>query len=120
MKSPHFLEHKVKRILDEHGKSYTFTLSEIDQYNQPTEGSVKISVIGLYHEQNSFISLSNSDAASVQRKKSPMILTLLDEQVKLLKQGDSVVINSTKYKISGILDIQNYGVIADISLEMEV
>ena len=42
------------------------------------------------------------------------------EEVEKLKQGDKVLINSVPYKVSGVLDIQNYGVVADISLEMEV
>lgn len=91
-----------------------------DEYNQPIDSDEVIMIVGAYHEQNSFISVNASDSASVQRKKSPMILTLLDDSVKKLSQGDKVTINSITYKVSGILDIQNYGVVADISLEMEV
>lgn len=54
------------------------------------------------------------------REKSPMILTLIDDNMKSIKQGDLIYISGVKYTVSGILDIGNYGVVADISLEMEV
>lgn len=49
-----------------------------------------------------------------------MILTLIDDNMKSIKQGDLIYISGVKYTVSGILDIGNYGVVADISLEMEV
>ena len=49
-----------------------------------------------------------------------MILALMSDEVKKLSQGDEVTINDTLYRVSGILDIQNYCVAADISLEMRV
>lgn len=49
-----------------------------------------------------------------------MILTLIDDNMKSIKQGDLIYISDVKYTVSGILDIGNYGVVADISLEMEV
>ena len=119
MQTPMFLKNKVNRILKSRGMDYTFTRMTVDAYKQPTEGS-KVTIRGLYHEQNSFISVTGSDSASVQRKKSPMILTLLDDSVKSLNQGDKITIESVSYTVSGVLDIQNYGVVADISLEMEV
>lgn len=119
MKTPLFLENKITRLLNTHGLEYTFISVDKDNYNQPVKGATLV-IKGLYHESNSFITVAASDSASVQRKKSPMILTLFDSTVKMLKQGDKVKINSVWYTVSGILDVQNYGVAADISLEMEV
>lgn len=119
MNRPLFLKNKISRLLKVNGLEYTFTSMRKDEYNQPIDGET-IAVKGIYHESNSFITVNTSDSASVQRKKSPMILTLLDDTVKMIKQGDKVSINSVLYTVSGILDIQNYGVAADISLEMEV
>ena len=119
MQTPLFLKSKISRMLSTNGMEYTFILMGEDEYKQPKECE-SVTIKGIYHETNSFITVTASDSASVQRKKSPMILTLLDEEVKKLKQGDKVLINSVSYKISGVLDIQNYGVVADISLEVEV
>ena len=119
MQTPLFLKNKISRLLKTNGMEYTFTLMCEDEYKQPKEGEV-VTIKGIYHEANSFITVTASDSASVQRKKSPMILTLFNEEVEKLKQGDKVLINTVTYKVSGVLDIQNYGVAADISLEMEV
>ena len=119
MQTPLFLKDKISRLLKTNGMEYTFTLMCEDEYKQPKEGEV-VTIKGIYHEANSFITVTASDSASVQRKKSPMIRTLFNEEVEKLKQGDKVLINSVPYKVSGVLDIQNYGVAADISLEMEV
>ena len=34
-----------------------------------------------------------------------------------LRQGDVVALNGKQYKVSGVLNVQNYSVVADISLE---
>ena len=120
MQTPMFLRNKIKKQLDRNGLVYEFTRVMKDKFNQNTESGETLLIKGIYHETNSFIKLNETDAGSVQRKKSPMILTLLDEQSKLIKQGDILYINEIKYTVSGVLDIQNYGVVLDISLDMEV
>lgn len=102
------------------GLKYTFTLMKDDEYRQPVESDETVTITGIYHEKNSFIKLETSEDASVQRKKSPMILTLLDDEVRKISQGYKVKINGVTYKVAGLLDIQNYGVAVDISLEVEV
>lgn len=116
---PLFLEHKVKRAIARLGREFTFKVMGVDEYKQPKETEETVTFNGLYHELNSFVSLQNKDAASVQRKKSPMILAL-SKDIKSLKQGDVTEINGVIYRVNGILDIQNYGVVCDISLDMEV
>lgn len=120
MQAPMFLRNKIKKQLDRNGLVYEFTRVMKDKFNQNTESGETLLIKGIYHETNSFIKLNETDSGSVQRKKNPTILTLLDEQSKTLKQGDVVHINNVKYTVSGLLDIQNYGVVLDISLEMEV
>ena len=66
-----------------------------------------------------YISLLKADASIVQSKKVPTIFTLKENAVGI-EQGDYTEIDSNKYKVTGILDIQNYGIVVDISLEMEV
>ena len=119
MSTPTFLKHKIERAVNRLGSEFSFTRMGTDEFNQPTETEETVKLKGLYHEQNSFIALQNHDSGSVQRKKSPMVLTLM-ENISTLKQGDITMINGVKYRVSGILDIQNFGVAADISLEMEV
>lgn len=120
MSTPKFLQHKVERAIKCKGSNFIFTVPQLDEYNQPAEEGETVEITGVYHELNSFISLTTGDAASVQRKKSPMILTLFNENVKKLVKDSKVIINNVEYKVTGVLDVQNYGLVADISLEMEV
>lgn len=119
MQASKFLENKIRRQLSMNGVEYTFTCMGEDEYHQPVEAS-EVSIIGIYHENNSFIKLQTTDAAELQRKKSPMILTIMDENSQTIKQGDTITIYGVKYKVASVSNIQNYGVALDISLEMEV
>lgn len=118
MKAPLFIRNKILRALNENGCDYEFILKTVDEYNQPIDGET-LTIRGIYHEQNSFITIASNDSASVQRKKNPMILCLF-EDANAIKQGDKVVIDGIVHRVSGVLNIQNYGIAADISLEMEV
>lgn len=114
-----FIDSRVRRIINMYGRSFIFTRMGEDQYHQPIEVS-KISIRGLYHETIQHITVSTSDSAELRRKSSPMILALLTDEVKSLKQGDFTMMSGVKYRVTGIEDIQNLGTVADISLEMTV
>lgn len=117
MKPPSLLLHRIEVQLKMRGIEYTFTRSKMDKFGQPIEGDEDESVIvGIYHESNSYIQMTGGDATVIRTRKSPMILCLFADGDKV-KQGDRIVINEKTYKVSGVLDIQNYHVVADISLE---
>lgn len=117
MNTPLFLKNKIQRQLNCKGLDYSFKRNKIDKFKQPTNEVVDVIILkGIYHEANSYITKNVSDAAITQSKKKPMILTLF-ENVGDLKQDDFVFINNKKYKVTGLLDVQNYGVVCDISLE---
>ena len=117
MDTPLFLKNKIQRQLNCKGLDYSFKRNKLDKYKQPTDEVIDVVVLkGIYHESNSYITKNVSEAAITQSKKKPMILTLF-ENVGDLKTDDFVLINDVKYKVTGLLDIQNYGVVCDISLE---
>lgn len=119
MKAPTFMKNKISRLLKTSGLEYTFTVAETDEYNQPVRSDKTITITGVYHEPSggSNLVVLNSDAASVRQNRSPMILTLIDENSSNLKQGDFLLLNNCWYKISGVANIQQYDVAYDISLE---
>ena len=45
-----------------------------------------------------------------------MILCLFEDGNKI-KQGDMITIAEKTFRVSGVLNIQNYSIVADISLE---
>lgn len=113
-----FEAYKVKREIKRSGKQYLFKRFELNAYKEPTEDLSDIGTLSaLYHEQNSYIQTQGSEVRT-RSKKIPMLL--LDyEQLSAfeLKVDDCVVINKKLFKVTGIVNIQQWSIIADISLE---
>ena len=117
MKASNFLLHRLQVQLNMRGIEYVFSRQALDKFGQPIEGDDdENAIVGIYHESNSYIQMTGGNATVIRTRKSPMILCLFTDGDKI-KQGDRIVINEKTYKVSGVLDIQNYHVAADISLE---
>lgn len=113
-----FEAYKLRRELKRNGKEYEFKRAKLNDFKEPTKDSVVAGkLIGLYHEQNSNVSITTGDTTQTRTKKVPMILCLY-EDATFLKIGDMVKINSKTFKVTGIVNIQEWNIIADISLEV--
>lgn len=113
-----FEAYKLRRELKKIGTEYKFKRDVLNSFKEPTGESVFAGrLIGLYHEQNSSVSVTAGEATQTRSKKVPMILCLY-EDAKSLKVGDFVEFNSKKFVLTGIVNIQEWSIIADISLEV--
>lgn len=113
-----FEAYKVRRELKRIGNEYEFKRAKLNDFKEPIMDSVVAGKLtGLYHEQNSSISLTTGDTTQTRTKKVPMILCLY-EDATFLKIGDKVKINSKTFKVTGVANIQEWNIIADISLEV--
>ncbi len=113
-----FEAYKVRRELKRVGKEYGFERAKLNRFKEPTKdmepaGKLK----GLYHEQNSSVSISTGDTTQTRTKKVPMILCLY-EDATFLKIGDIVKINSKTLKVTGVINVQEWNIVADVSLEV--
>ena len=115
-----FEAYKIKRELKRSGIDYEFKRTVKNDFGEPTdELSVVSRLKGLYHEQNGSIQVSMGDTTQVRTKKIPMILCLYEDAASLNLQVDDVVeINNKIFKVSGIVNIQEWNIISDISLEV--
>lgn len=115
-----FEEYKIRRELLRSGNDYTFYRNGTNEFGEPVEKPVEIGTFkGLYHEQNSNIQISTGDTTQTRTKKIPMILCLFDDISGLdLKTGDFVIINSRTFKLTGIVNISEWNIVTDISLEL--
>lgn len=115
-----FEAYKLKRELKRSGIDYEFQRFGVNDFGEPDdEPTVVGSLKGLYHEQNSNIEITTGDTTRVRTKKIPMILCLFDDATSLaLKTDDFLFINKTKFKVTGIVNIQEWSIISDISLEV--
>lgn len=113
-----FEAYKVRRELKRIGKEYEFKRAKLNDFKEPTKDSVVAGKLtGLYHEQNSSVSVTTGDTTQTRTKKVPMILCLY-EDATFLKMGDMVKINSKTFKVTGVVNIQEWNIITDISLEV--
>ena len=79
----------------------------------------------LYHEVSSFKTTSTGDSSTTVTEKQPMLLCAVEDvKDSGLEAGDFIEVEDSVYgdkkvlRFVGIVDIQNYGIIADISLEV--
>lgn len=115
-----FEAYKLKRELKRSGIDYEFQRLGVNDFGEPSGELVPIGVIrGLYHEENSNIQITTGDTTRVRTKKIPMILCLFDDAASLaLRIDDFLFINKKKFKVTGIVNIQEWSIISDISLEV--
>lgn len=121
-----FEAYKLKREVRRNGVVFEFKRRKLDKFNEPTgELETVAEVRGLYHESNSYITDTVGDAATTRTKKQPMLLCLVDDlKSSDLRQGDEIQIplrssqmTSVTLRYVGCVDIQNWGIIADLSFE---
>ena len=115
-----FEAYKIKRELKRSGIDYEFKRSGSNDFGEPVGESIVVGTIrGLYHEQNSNIQITTGDTTQVRTKKIPMILCLYEDAANLvLRVGDELKINNKTLKVTGVVNIQEWNIIADISLEV--
>ena len=115
-----FEAYKIKRELKRSGIDYEFKRSVVNDFGEPVGESIVVGTIrGLYHEQNSSVQVTTGDTTQVRTKKIPMILCLYEDAASLVLQvGDELKINNKTLKVTGVVNIQEWNIIADISLEV--
>ena len=110
-----FEAYKIKRELKRSGIDYEFKRSGVNDFGEPVGEPIVVGTIrGLYHEQNSSVQVTTGDTTQVRTKKIPMILCLYE----VLQVGDELKINNKTLKVTGVVNIQEWNIIADISLEV--
>ena len=115
-----FEAYKIKRELKRSGIDYEFKRSDVNDFGEPVGEPIVVGTIrGLYHEQNSSVQVTTGDTTQVRTKKIPMILCLYEDTARLaLAVGDTVTINAKTFKVTGVVNIQEWNLISDISLEV--
>ena len=115
-----FEAYKIKRELKRSGIDYEFKRSGVNDFGEPVGESTVVGTIrGLYHEQDSNIQITTGDTTQVRTKKIPMILCLYEDAASLaLQVGDELKINNKTFKVTGMVNIQEWNIIADIFLEV--
>lgn len=115
-----FEAYKIRRELKRSGITYEFKRFEKNKFGERQKDNVikAYKLKGLYHEQNGYITNTTGDAAQTKTKKTPMLLCLYEDVTSVgLEKGDVIKLNGKTLKVNGVVNVQEWNIIADISLE---
>lgn len=120
-----FEAYKVKREIKRSGSEFEFFRRQKNEFNEPVKDSGQSlgKIKCLYHEISNHVILTTKEAAQVRlnetnRGKQPALLCLYDDANSLsLLVDDYVTINEKTFIVTGIRNIQEWNIIADISLQ---
>ena len=115
-----FEVYKIQRELNRSGIVVDFLRQETNKFKEPIGEPKKIgSILCIYHEQNGRIKISTGDTTQVRTKKVPMLLCLYsDISLINVRVGDQVKLNDKTFNVTGVVNIQEWNLVADISLEV--
>lgn len=120
-----FEAYKLEREIKRSGRTFAFKRQSVNDYGEPIAGEDEVVyvVTGLYHESNSYVSLTTGDTTQHTSKKKPMVLCLFNDlhfskDGDKITTGDYVEFGCKKYEVTGFTDVQNWGIVCDISLEV--
>lgn len=112
--------YKVKRELKRSGVDYTVLRDSKNEYGEPSGAPEIVGVIrGIYHEENSNIQFIEGETTITRTQKLPMILCEY-EAWELLETMpcDYVIVNEKRFTIVGCVNIQEWSIVGDVSLEV--
>lgn len=118
--------YKLKRELRRSGSDFTFYRQRKNEFGAPVGDKEEVVKFrGLYHETSSYRTVTTYDGSTTVIEKSPMILCSVEDiKDANLAIGDFVEVNDNVFgdkktmKFTGVTDILDFGLIADISLEV--
>lgn len=117
-----FEAYKVRREIVRSGRLLDMFRSYKNEFGEPDKrfDPMNLGVLSaIYHEENSNVQFQNGENVITRTKKIPMLLCLYDSwQSMKLQAGDFTFINGKKFVVTGCVNVQEWSIIADISLEV--
>lgn len=115
-----FEAYKILREIKRSGIEVNFLRQETNKFKEPIGEPKSVGVIScIYHEQNGSVRITTGDTTQVRSKKVPMLLCLYSDASQIgLQVGDQVKLNGKTFNVTGVTNIQEWNVVADISLEV--
>ena len=121
-----FTTARLKRFLLTGGKAFTFIAWELNEYNEVTETiQSETTIFGVLHTSTAMMNSSVNETASskVRSRNSYSIITSWENLVdgysagKILSPDMSINLDRVEYKITRVVNLQNWNLIAEVLLE---
>lgn len=110
--------YKICREIKMHGEKYLFRRIKKDDYEEDTKEFEDVANISaIFHTVKGYISQNKDDGAEIHSKGQPKLLCAF-EDAKDINNGDIVSIKDDDYKVVEKNDIEKFGIVCDISLEV--
>lgn len=117
-----FEAHKLEVQLKRSGRDFTILRQYRNEFGELSQDYVKVGTIkGLLHGSVSSIlsTITTSDTSSSRAKPDAQFLCLADEVCMIgLKPYDIVLANCKYYRVQSLNDIEEWGIIYDVLLEV--
>ena len=115
-----FSLYQLRQLLRVQGTDYIVLRDEVDSFEEPTVESAQVVTLrGLWHTTNEYITTTTDDGSTVRSKENPRILSLWQD-AKKVQQKDFVQVNGIRFNVNGVENVGELGVAAEISLEAVV
>jgi len=116
-----FEAYKLNRVIKRAGVALEFYRHIRNSYGEQTEERETIGVLScLYHENNGRIEVERNNTINAWRNvQTPYATAILDDiKVLGLMVEDFCIIGNDVHTIGGIVDVQQWGIIGTITLEV--
>lgn len=116
-----FEAYKLSRLIKRVGIEVEFFRNKRNEYGEQTDESESLGTLEcVYHEDNSRILIDRNNALGAWRNvQSPFLTAHMDKIKQLwLLPEDWCILGDHKHTIGGIVDVQQWGIIGTISLEV--
>lgn len=110
--------HKVAVEIERHGSNYLIQRNELNEYREKTGNITDVKKIqGIFHIEKGYSTRNISDGSETKSKGQPKLFVKTKDICSVIK-NDFFDIDNKVYVITDINDIEGFGIVSDLSLEV--
>lgn len=110
--------HKIAVEIERHGSNYLIQRNELNEYREKTGNITDVKKIqGIFHIEKGYSTRIISDGSETVSKGQPKLFVKTKDICSVIK-NDFLDIDNKVYVITDINDIEGFGIVSDLSLEV--
>mgnify|MGYP002770103751 CR=1 FL=1 len=110
--------HKVVIEIERHGSNYLIQRNELNEYREKTGNIIDVKKIqGIFHIEKGYSTRTVSDGSETVSKGQSKLFVKTKDICSVIK-NDFLEIDNKAYIITDINDIEGFGIVSDLSLEV--
>lgn len=110
--------HKVAVEIERHGSNYLIQRNELNEYREKTGNITDVKKIqGIFHIEKGYSTRTVFDGSETVSKGQPKLFVKTKDICSVIK-NDFLDIDNKVYVITDVNDIEGFGIVSDLSLEV--